>query len=165
MRDCEICRPYVEHLRAEHRRLHGLLGSVRAALSEYDGTEGDRAFVSAARSLNSLRQELQHHFSDEETGGCLDEAVSFCPRLSAEMNRIEEEHPEILASIDRLLGQFRAGPATTARWRAIERQLHDLFQTIQEHEAAENRLLLEAFGVSVNGDDASRSSTSLISTH
>ena len=161
MHDYEACRPYVEHLRAEHRRLHGPFASVRSALSKYGEVENAGAFASAAELLTGLREELKHHFSEEEQGGCLDEAVSLCPRLSGEEKRIEAEHPQILAQIDRLLEQLRAPRATPENWSALQTDLDDLFRAIQRHETAENRLLLEAFGISANGYEPVREAAQL----
>ena len=154
MRDYEECRPYVEHLRAEHRRLHALFASARCALSKSGEAESAASSALAAELLTGLRQELQHHFSEEEAGGCLDEAVSLCPRLAGEEKRIEGEHPLILAQVDRLLAQLQSLRATPATWCTLQRELERLFESIQRHEAAENRLLHEAFGITVNGDDS-----------
>ena len=84
-------------------------------------------------------------------GGCLDEAVSRCPRLSGEEKRIEAEHPQILARIDRLIAQLRSQPTAESNRLAMQKELHELSECLLGHEEAEDRLLQEAFGESVNG--------------
>jgi len=151
---CNECRPYIDHLLAEHRRLHAMLLQARSAISE--GGSPDRAddsFADVVRVLRNVRQELQHHFAEEEAGGCLEQAVSHCPRLSAELRRIEAEHPEMLNEIDRLIAQALDGEQTVENRLALENEFDDLCRQLHAHEAAENNLLRQGFGANVNGDE------------
>src|SRR5262245_21976382 len=105
MRDKSDCRPYVQHLIAEHRRLHALLREARTRLANAGGPDGDVTFHDVTATLQRLRRELTFHFAEEEDGGCLEEAVSCCPSLSVEARRIKAEHPELLADVDSLIAQ------------------------------------------------------------
>src|SRR6476620_10387949 len=96
MRDYNECQCYVEHLIAEHRRLHRMLRLAQAAIVASGCPDRDATCTDIVRVLRQVREELQHHFAQEESGGCLDEAVSRCPGLSAEVKRIELEHPQLL---------------------------------------------------------------------
>ena len=158
MRDYDECRPYIDHLVAEHRRLHGMLRRIRASLVSSVGSDDDPSFAQVARILRGLREELEHHFAQEEAGGCLDEAVSRCPRLSAEARRIEAEHPELLAEIDRLIAQAATQEPTGQNQVGLQRAFDDLFQRLRAHEKAETELLRQGFGSNFNGDDHSPSS-------
>ena len=156
MRDYEDCRPYIDHLLAEHRRLHGMLHRARSAIVQSGGPDRDASLADIVQDLHRIRGELAHHFADEESGGCLDEAVCRCPRLSAEAKRIEAEHPELLLEIDRLIAQALDGDQSVANRIAIERGFDHLCGQLCAHEAAENRILSQAFGVNVNGDEVAR---------
>jgi len=84
MHDDQECRCYVDHLIAEHRRLHALLRHMRAEIAHSVSPDEQPSFNGVARVLARLREELEQHFAQEEGGGCLDEAVSRCPRLAGE---------------------------------------------------------------------------------
>jgi hypothetical protein len=154
MRDDLDCRCYVNHLIVEHRRLHSLLRQLRVEMGHCLGPDEQPSFAGVERVLTRLRDELEHHFAQEEGGGCLDEAVSRCPRLAGEANRIEAEHPRILADLDRLIAQSHASPPTLPNQVALGRKFDRLCQQLREHERSENALLAQAFGVAVNGDDS-----------
>lgn len=153
MRDYDECRPYIDHLVAEHRRLHGMLRRIRASLVNSVEPGGEPSFAEVTRILRGLRDELEHHFAQEESGGCLDEAVSRCPKLSAEARRIEAEHAELLAEIDSLIAQAKTQEPTAWNQVSLQRAFDGLFQRLRAHEKAENELVGQAFGTSFNGDD------------
>ncbi len=152
MRDNSECRCYVDHLIAEHRRLHKLLRQMRAAIAGSIGPDEHPSFAEVGRILARLRQELAQHFAEEEGGGCMDEAVSRCPRLAPEVKRIEAEHAEILTDIDRLKDEA-ALPPTPANQMAVQREFDRLYERLQAHERAENAILAQGFGMVVNGTD------------
>jgi iron-sulfur cluster repair protein YtfE (RIC family) len=154
MRDYEECRPYIDHLRAEHRRLHAMLIRARSAVQQMNGPDRDANLPDVAKILEQVRGELTQHFAEEEQGGCLEEAVSRCPRLSPDANRIEAEHVELLAELNRLIAEAKDGPENVATRVAVERDFDELCKQLHAHEAAENALLREAFGASVNGDES-----------
>jgi hypothetical protein len=153
MRDYEECRPYIEHLAAEHRRVHKMLREAHSAIVWSGGPDRDTSSEDLVKKLRHVRQELEHHFAQEEAGGCMDEAVSRCPRLSAEVKRIEAEHPDMLNELDRLIAQALDATASVASRLAIERGFDDLYHQLLAHEAAENAVLREGFGVNFNGDE------------
>ena len=153
MRDDQECRCYVDHLIAEHRRLHSLLRQMRAEIAHSVVPDEQPSFNGVARVLARLREELEQHFAQEEGGGCLDEAVSRCPRLAGEAKRIEAEHSQVLAEIDRLVAQTHKLPPTHPNQLALQREFDRLYQKLREHERAENTLLAQGFGVNVNGDE------------
>jgi len=155
MRDYEECRPYINHLLAEHRRLHGMIGRARAAVRQMNGPDQDAKLQHVAQTLEQVRAELAQHFKEEEQGGCIEEAVSLCPRLAGGANRIEVEHPQLLAELDRLIAECKDGPEDFATRIAVERDFDELCAQLHAHEAAENALLREAFGSDVNGDEHS----------
>ena len=88
----------------------------------------------------------------------MDEAVSRCPRLAGEEMRIQSEHAEILARIDRLRKQASLWPATTRNQLALQGEFRVLCDQVCAHEQAENRLLADAFGIGVGDDNGSAAS-------
>jgi hypothetical protein len=153
MRSYDECRTYVEHLIAEHRRLHRMLRGARAAMIASAGPDREASGADVARVLRQVRDELEHHFAQEESGGCLDEAVSLCPSLSAEARRIEAEHPQLLDHVDRLISQALDADQSVQKQVALGREFDELCRQLEAHEAAENILLRRGFGANGNGGE------------
>lgn len=161
MRDDQDCRCYVDHVLAEHRRLHALLRQMRAAIASSVGPDEPPTFAGVLAVLTRLREELEQHFAQEDGGGCLEEAVSRCPRLAAEAQRIESEHPQILAELDRLIEGAKSLAPTHPNQLATQRSFDQFCQHVRSHEKAENALLAEGFGVNVNGDESNHTALTM----
>ena len=155
MRNYDDCQTYVNHLIAEHLRLHRMLvfGRKTIAGSESNGDVWTRSVI---KVLRDVRAELQCHFAEEEGGGCLDEAVSFRPQLAPELKRIESQHPRLLAELDRLIAQAADYNGTMQDRMALETGFDELCRDLHAHEAAENEVLRQGFGASIEaeGNDA-----------
>ncbi len=153
MIDYKDCQTYLDYAFAEHRRIHKLLQQARSAIQQTSGPDRDTTFAHVVQILRNVRNELARHFAEEDQGGCMEEAVSRCPRLGADVQRIEAEHPALLADIDRLIAQAEDGPETLANRVAIERGFDELCTELHAHEAAENAVLRAGFGTA-NGYDS-----------
>ena len=156
MRNYDECRCYVEHLIAEHRRLHRMLRLARAAIVASRGPDRDATAADVVRILHQVREELDHHFAQEEGGGCLDEVVSHCPSLSSEARRIEAEHPRLLENVDRLIAEALDCDQSVEKRVALEREFDELCRQLDAHEAAENVMLRKGFGANVNGGESAQ---------
>jgi hypothetical protein len=145
MRNVDQFRTYVEHLRIEHRRLHDRIREAENSLFLEDESK-QLARAEIVERLTELRDEIARHFADEEAGGCLEEAASYCPSVGPAARDIEAEHPELLGRLDMLIARARSmkagapGPTLRDDFRA-------LVSLISAHESAENRLLHQAFGM------------------
>jgi Hemerythrin HHE cation binding domain len=156
MNEAEDCRAYAEHLQHEHSRLNQLLIKTGHEVKKLGQTsQPGEAIDNLAQRFADLRHQLQTHFTEEETGGCLEEAVTRCPSLSEDSKLIVAEHPILDRMLEQLLEQTRnravSGPDVERDYQAFAKKLH-------AHEAAENRLLQMAFGAEatdydVEGDD------------
>ena len=103
------------HMLAEHRELFTLIQSVRTALAAPgEPTPNRRAAV--MQSLRSLRCHLHDHFSQEECGGFMEEAVARIPRLSAAMQSILGQHPDLLAELDHVIAGLESAPDAPGSW-------------------------------------------------
>jgi hemerythrin len=145
------CQAYINHLVAEHRRLHRMLVLARTAMA----AEKPAWLAEFVRVLTDLRAELQCHFAEEEEGGCLDQAVSFLPNLSPEMKVVEAQHPKLLAEIDSILVQAKDRQDTLADRVALRSAFDELCRELHAHEAAENEIIRRGFGVDL-GENGNR---------
>jgi hemerythrin len=153
MRNYEDCRCFVEYLIAEHRRLHKMLRLASSIITANSQIESEVSSAAMVRVLRQVRDELERHFAQEESGGCLEEAVSYCPSLSSEARRVEAEHPQLLNSVDRLIAQTLDSDSSVANQLAVKQRFDELCSELAAHEAAENLLLRQAFGSTVNGSE------------
>ena len=135
------CQPFIEHLQQEHRRLAELLSQMQAGL--HCGKEDGSQFV---QKLVQLRDELDRHYTEEEAGGCLEEAECRCPSLAGEVKRIEAEHVALRREMDRLVAQADELAKASQGFELLERALREFVTHVRQHEAAENRILVYGFG-------------------
>ena len=141
---------YATHLREEHHRLGDRLRRVEgqwASLPEQP--DAAAAAAQLLEGVKELRAELAHHFEEEESGGCLEEAVTRRPSLSHEATRLEHEHAELLAQLDRLIETLGGPQHSLASLQAREAEFRGLAKQLRAHEAAENHILEECFGIEV----------------
>ena len=141
---------YVQDLLAQHQRVDAMLREAWSAIVQSRGPDADASGADVAIVLRRVRDELAHHFAEEEAGGCLEEAVTKCPRFSAEALRIESEHAQLLGGIESLIHQVATGFEGTAQRHALEIDFGDFCRRVQVHEAAENELLRQAFGAAID---------------
>jgi|CXWL01.1.fsa_nt_gi hemerythrin len=147
MRDFLECQAFVVYLKGEHKKIHEAVGLIERELQPADSScESGRV----GASLRWLRDMLDEHFQQEDQGGCLEQAVSCVPRLSAEVAKIEKEHASIIKLLDRLIE--RSAESVTDDFRESFRQFAKILRI---HEAAENRILQVAFGTGEFETDAS----------
>ena len=78
------CRAFLTRLREEHQALQNIVHDIQNKFLRTESSSGqfDTATDFIDR-LDDLREKLQQHFTEEETGGCIDEAVSRRPSLSS----------------------------------------------------------------------------------
>jgi len=140
---------YVLHLRTEHQRLDNVARTILNAFVE--SCEQQQLFNpdNMADAMLRLSQQMSGHFQVEEDGGCLEQAVSLCPNLSAQASQIQAEHQPLLSELDSIAKLTRLAESKEA-----QDEVHERFQLfvyeLQAHEAAENRLLELAFGLTAD---------------
>lgn len=144
----EDFRAYAIHLQHEHRRLGELLTRIKRRWDELHGHRAKaKALSQLVADLEALREELLHHFEEEESGGCMEEAVVRQPSLGHEADRIEREHPQLLSQLDALIERLRGVSHVDESIRRQEVEFDRFAKSLRTHEAAENRILEKSFGV------------------
>ena len=147
---------FIAHLRVEHRHLRELVRDVLQHLDRRSDVNTIPAsnVQSLCTGLKSLREEVARHFRQEESGGCLEEAVSRCPSLADEAARLEKEHKELLSELDNLLAQTQR--ETTGEKDSVqdfESGFRQFVEQLENHEAQERRILQSAFGTMYDGEE------------
>lgn len=147
-------RIYVDHLLAEHRRLDHLIRSTLATLPAWDDAESSSWLPAMLAGLTAIRDELAHHFREEEAGGCLEEAVARHPVLSSEVAQTQSEHLRLLLDLDELIARSqRLRTPTIREAHVLDQELRAIVQALHAHEARENHVMERGFSLSLENDD------------
>ena len=136
------CQVYTDYLRLEHRQIRQVVAEIEDAIRDTESVHGDRQVTT---KFGQLRELLVRHFQQEEDGGCLEQAVCCCPRLSTAVDQIAGEHRSLLAQLDKLINQAQNG-RTAAEVGEFSRLFAAFRKHLNAHDAAENHVLEEAFG-------------------
>jgi hypothetical protein len=154
MVDVNESRPYVAHLRAEHRRLDAAVRIIQGLFPA--SAVGSASFPSGEQlrqRLIALRDELERHFAEEEQGGCIEEAVCRCPSLSPKALELRLQHPILLEQLQRIIRRSEVVESLPRGGEGVERGFADFAEKLRGHEDAENRILQQAFGSSFDFDE------------
>src|SRR5262245_26988435 len=129
-------RIYVEHLTAEHRRLDQLIHQTLGRLPEGEHSQSADWAAELLAGVWAIREELARHFTEEEAGGCLEEAVAHCPALSAEVSAVEAEHAKLLGDLKELIHRAERLTRPTSRdAQVMHQEIRALANELHLHEA------------------------------
>ena len=137
----------IRRIEAEHEELRELLGTIHLALAD------ELSVAQVTRLLQSLADELQVHFNDEEEQGFFSQITDQAPRLSNQAEQLCREHDDMLSDVLNMINEARRGDGS-ATWR---KELGDTFHTfskrLMRHESNESDMLQQAYGEDVGGVD------------
>ena len=147
MRTHSECGAFVDHLRLEHRHLREAVRGTVVAIEAWRRANGhaERGEI-VFDQLHLLRDQIVNHFREEESGGCMEEAVSRCPSISLDAKAVEAEHPILHAELERIIGRVKSLSLPTETVASIESDFREFAKRLSAHEAAENRILRYGFG-------------------
>jgi len=149
----ESLEAYVASVRADHRHQGSLVHHVNAALANGAGSNWNQTSVDEIiTSLDALHEHLGHHFSREEEGGYLEEALVHAPRLQTRASQLMAEHPPLLKQFGDLVAAAKRRKDDKAQWPSLAKDLTKAIDDLVKHELRENQLLQEAFATDLNLD-------------
>lgn len=137
---------WMETVLEEHRQLRLLISDLRTFLENPRPTAGKPGAHSWASELAArlvkLHDGLFRHFRYEEESGMAEEIVLRHPRVSAEMDRLMADHPEILGelrSITAELLDYSEGRAPEDP--ALRTRIRSVLDHLESHEREETRMI------------------------
>ncbi|QDU26215.1 hypothetical protein ETAA8_12900 [Anatilimnocola aggregata] len=145
MSDHEECRTYLNHVQLQHQHMQQLLERLRSLVVGAKGCSF--AFDDAKLLLSDLGDHLARHIAEEEGGGCIDEAVCRCPRLSLQARDLKAQQPRLVAAIERIVAKFEGRNRLGTCSFMVEQEIQQLASDLRLYEESERELLAEAFGV------------------
>lgn len=126
---------------AQHRELREMLGTIEAT-SE---------LAQLVPLLETLRDDLQAHFADEERpeGGLAEAVGASAPRHLRRLAELMDEHGRLLETVEELILRGR-----TLMNGAVRELIHDaraVSEQLRRHEARETELLTDAVYADIGG--------------
>lgn len=138
----------IEEIRQEHEELREALGKIHQTLHKREA-----AVATVAKMLSLLGDDVEAHFSDEETAGFFDDVLDRAPRLSGRIDMLRNEHQQLSATVDHLQEVAISGDGSDDWWQRIETAFHEFSKELMHHESTENELLLEAYTEDIGTGD------------
>jgi iron-sulfur cluster repair protein YtfE (RIC family) len=149
--DFQDCLAYVTHMRAKHDRLRECIQLIELKWApQVDPLRTANNTSQVLDGLQKLRAELAHHFEEEESGGCVEEAVSHQVSLCDKMTELEHEHSTLLEGLDQLIDHLQACSPSDDSTDKVKQEFQRFAKQLHDHESAENFILEQSFGIEVD---------------
>lgn len=134
----------VEEVLDEHRECMKLVTALESCLERRPDPAGE--WLGEVREcLSRLRGSLAEHFREETEGWLYREMPLRRPRFAPALERLEQEHPEILRALDEVAGRAaKLSDPERHHLRELSGHLHLLTARLRRHEAEENEILIAA---------------------
>ncbi len=129
-----------------HRELRAELRSLRESARSVSADQpGD-----IAAQMEATRTDLQEHFRFEEENGYMASVLQLRPHLTRAIQHLQEEHRELLRSLNELITEARSAANLTAGFRE---KVDHWVASVGRHEREENVLIQDAFNLDVEAED------------
>jgi iron-sulfur cluster repair protein YtfE (RIC family) len=132
------------HVLAEHQDLFNRLTAARKAFAA-EAPPAATHLAALQTCLTSLRDHLDEHFTQEERGGFLEEAVARMPRLGSAVAGLMTEHPALLAELDKLIAALPSSVTSAAAWQQAGQSFAGFTAHMMAHERSENAVVQEGY--------------------
>ncbi len=140
------CRTYAEHLRIEHSHIDRSLEELQHLIANTAQWSKENPAPVLRAALVQLREQLTHHFREEEEGGCMEEAQSRSPSLLEDVRTLQAEHAGFLKTLDGLIAEAELLAKQASDLQPLQMTFSGFLHQLHAHEAEENRILLFGFG-------------------
>ena len=139
---------FFEVMQTEHKQLTDLLTEIGATVS---AQERDKNHVTDL--ISRLSELVESHFSHEERGGYLKDALERAPRLTPQAELLLDQHAPLQEEVEKLRLLVHSGVESAAWWTRIESDFHKFASRLINHEHAENMLVQEAYTEDIGTGD------------
>jgi Hemerythrin HHE cation binding domain len=124
-----------------HRKLHGLISRIEAALADPHPQFRPSWITALGRSFQTLHPVLEAHFAREEETGLLAPFEGFRPESAQACERLMGEHRTLLRRIDEIQAELASGHTDEDALAALRADARALVADLRRHEKREGDLL------------------------
>ncbi|MGA7303565.1 MAG: hemerythrin domain-containing protein [Rhodothermales bacterium] len=140
-------RSVASRIQEEHESLKSTMAAIRAELesgvSDADFPDWKLGFIWRLRDFQSA---LLKHFDLEEDGGFMQDLVAISPGCAVRVDRLKQEHDEVIPRLNGLTDQLKVMPARHGgELDRVIAGVIDLFDMLECHEAAERELIQDVY--------------------
>ncbi len=129
----------------EHRQIHFYLDQVAQALARLEGGITDvEPMRRLAAQLAALKDRLQEHHHNEESGGLFEAILEALPSRRVEIDRLANQHERMIEILE--MARLHAKRGEVTEFDALRVDLQKFLQMFREHEQHEEQLLTQAIG-------------------
>ncbi len=144
-----------ERIDQDHRRLRSALAQLLAVLEE---PIPDKNFLEWKLEFLARLRDFQHHllvhFDLEEEGGFMDTVLRVAPQYARQVDRLLEEHAEIVKDLDRSIKLFKeADCPSSTRLLRVREGVRQLVTTHEAHESVEHELIQNVYNQDLGTGD------------
>jgi hypothetical protein len=132
-------------LKCEHRDIAREIAALRSWWESRDPTTALNS-GEMGRRVMELHDRLGAHFTAEENGRYLQRAQEVRPELASEVLSLHDDHRRLRLSLSELSARLARGDFRSADPDKLWRQLEEVLSEVCDHEAAEEAVLVAAFG-------------------
>ena len=143
-----IPNPSLELLLRESHELHRAAIQLRSSIHSHQCTKQE-----VAEMVRQLSDAVENHFALEEEGGYLQDVVQRIPHMDERVRRLQEQHEELLETIQRLSMLATSGVESETWWTRISQDAESFVNRLIDHEHAENELVQEAYTEDIGTKD------------
>lgn len=111
------------------------------------------AFYEAADGIGQLRerlvqlaQQLEGRFAAEEQSGRFEDVLCRAPWLTPQAQELQQQHVPLVEMLRGIQRMCDAEDNPVAWWDRVRREFEEFAETLQEHEAGDQRLLQQMHG-------------------
>jgi hypothetical protein len=141
-------REALENTKQEHDALRDKLRRIHEVMI---GVEIKADAI--ATLLLDLKNALQAHFANEESGGFFNQLTTHSPHLAYQTDTLCVEHGQLLYKAMELYQFATAGSRSMDWWRALGYQFHAFSRELMHHESEENKLLQQIYQDDIGTSD------------
>jgi hemerythrin-like domain-containing protein len=133
------------HALEEHRQIHFYLDQIAQSLAGLkEGTAGVEPMRRLAAEIQSLKERLQEHHTNEESGGLFQAILEVLPARRVEIDRLTNQHGKMIEILE--MARIHAQRGEEGEAESLRVDLEGFLEMFRRHEQAEERLLAQAIG-------------------
>jgi Hemerythrin HHE cation binding domain len=134
----------LQALQTEHDELLEEIADIQQFWMEVNELGLGPKYEEMASRVHQFRERLKRHFAEEERDGYLAPAITAAPRLAPKAEKLKQQHPLLLETLDGFSQQLEQRESAYHNWDEVHSDFEAFLEQMHEHESAEMAILRAA---------------------